>query len=926
MKLDGWLIKAQPHVMMHLKRVFPQIKPNLQSNGIGLMLSDTIENCREIEWFLQRWSLDISETDKLHLTQRSSKHREQEDLVAKMLAGITEQEPFDLAIDPRQYQVIAARLVLSTGSLLLADDLGLGKENPVNTRICTPSGWRCIGDVRVGDFVTGSNGKPTRVLGVYPQGKKKSYRVHFNDGTSVEAGDEHLWAVEYYVGGRKQLHRIVVTTNQLRTGAKLRKSWANGRTTDLNLAGVRLYLPMLSAPIEFEQTSSPPLNAYLVGQLIANGSLTAQPTLVVGAVDSVYVIERIKNLVNIGYTVTRGGATSVVIKKIRSKIVDLGLNVKSAEKRIPHQYMFASVQDRIDLLHGLMDGDGTCSAERSRVTYSTKSIGLANDLRQLVESLAGSAIIRSYDRTKEGKGIEYALTVRLPSYIPPFSLPRKLARYKPIARKEPTRTFERIELAQESVESVCIAVDAPDHLYVTEHCILTHNTCSAICMISDPRARPALVVTMTHLTTQWQSEFKKFAPGLRTRVLEGTKPYDLTVLPPTRQRRWEMKVSFPDVIITSYSKLSGWADFLAPLVKSVTYDEVQELRQGDKTNKGMGAYTVSEATDYRLGLSATPIYNLGGEIYAVMQAIAPGMLGSKEEFNTEHCHEADSRGRRALKDPKAFGSYLRSSGLMLRRTRQEVKIETPKMTRIVHDVDMDDRVFKNIKNRAQKLASIIVEKHGVKGWDMMQASKELSHLMRHATGVGKAPYVAEFVRLLVENDQKVVLFGWHLDVYEIWKIALKDYNPAMYTGEQSPEQKQKEAKRFIEEDTKILIMSLRAGAGLDGLQGVCSTLVFGELDWSPAVHQQNEGRLDRPGQDDPVVAYYLVSDEGSDPTVMDTLGVKRAQGEGFRNPDQDIIEDLEVDGDRIKMLAQNYLDRLSSKKKTKNAKLHEDRI
>jgi hypothetical protein len=133
----------------------------------------------------------------------------------------------------------------------------------------------------------------------------------------------------------------------------------------------------------------------------------------------------------------------------------------------------------------------------------------------------------------------------------------------------------------------------------------------------------------------------------------------------------------------------------------------------------------------------------------------------------------------------------------------------------------------------------------------------LDALVRQASGLAKAPHVAAFVALVLQSQQRVVLFGWHRAVYDVWMEALKDYQPRLFTGTESTKQKDEAIKEFREGSCRVLIMSLRAGAGLDGLQSCCSTLVFGELDWSPGVHGQCEGRMDRDGQKESVTAYYL---------------------------------------------------------------------
>ena len=439
------------------------------------------------------------------------------------------------------------------------------------------------------------------------------------------------------------------------------------------------------------------------------------------------------------------------------------------------------------------------------------------------------------------------------------------------------------------------------------------KTCSAICGLTDPNTRPALVVTQTHLTRQWARELKRFAPHLRVHVLKKGRPYDLTKKPRERKKQSEQleiplarASTFPDVVVTNYHKLHGWAKELAVTCKSVVFDEVQELRHGTKSRKGEVATQIAAGMSYRLGLSATPIYNLGGEIHNVMEALAPGRLGTRSEFLREHCKGSDDQGGAALADPKAFGLFMRDSGLMLRRTKADVGMQAEDVVRIPHDIDCDLDALRDIESAAERLAEVILVSGQNRG-DRMHASAELSALVRHATGVSKAPYVAEFVKLLVEQGEQVVLFGWHRSVYDIWMTRLAKLNPVLFTGSESGAAKDRAAQRFISGESKVLIMSLRSGVGLDGLQNVSRTIVFGELDWSPGVMEQDIGRLDRPGQERQVIAYYLLAPEGSDPLVADLLQVKRTQVEGIRNPSGELLQHLEVDGERIKRLAQQYL-------------------
>jgi SNF2 family DNA or RNA helicase len=290
----------------------------------------------------------------------------------------------------------------------------------------------------------------------------------------------------------------------------------------------------------------------------------------------------------------------------------------------------------------------------------------------------------------------------------------------------------------------------------------------------------------------------------------------------------------------------------------------------------------------------------------VLDVLCPDSLGEWQEFQREWCVYDDQKPK--IKDPKAFGIYARDAGLMLRRTRKEVKRELPEITIVPHYVDTDADALKHMQGKAIELAQLILaQKEQFKG-QRMRASGEFEMWMRQATGIAKAPFVADFVRFLIEEtDEPVVLYGWHRAVYDIWMEKLKDLNPVLYTGSESPTQKEANKNKFLRGESKLMIISLRAGAGMDGLQDICHCCVFGELDWSPGVHEQCIGRIHRDGQDDPVLVYYLLADDGSDPVMSEVLGVKKQQIEGVRDPNQDLVTKLQTDGDHIKRLAEKFL-------------------
>jgi SNF2 family DNA or RNA helicase len=429
------------------------------------------------------------------------------------------------------------------------------------------------------------------------------------------------------------------------------------------------------------------------------------------------------------------------------------------------------------------------------------------------------------------------------------------------------------------------------------------KTVTAICAMANKENLPALVVTLTHLTGQWRDEIARFAPNLKTHILSSAKPYDLTPREPRIQTLFDDDRT-PDVIITNYHKLSGWADTLAGFMKYVVFDEAQELRRED-SKKYVAAEFVANKARLRMGLSATPIYNYGAEFFSVLNVLRPDGLGTKQEFMREWCSHTDR-----LQAPRVFGEYLRREALMIRRTRSEVGRELPPVNKIPHTVASDEDALDAIKSSAVELARTILKSREDFRGQKRQSAQEFDMLMRQATGIAKAPHVAAFVRMLVESGEQVVLFGWHRDVYTIWLELLKDLSPLLFTGTETALQKAQAKKDFVEGKCRVLIISLRSGAGLDGLQAVCSTAVFGELDWSPGVHEQCVGRIARDGQMKPVMAYFLLAEDGSDPIVSGVLGLKRGQVDGARDPNAALIEALDVDAGNVRTLALNYLARV----------------
>ncbi len=191
------------------------------------------------------------------------------------------------------------------------------------------------------------------------------------------------------------------------------------------------------------------------------------------------------------------------------------------------------------------------------------------------------------------------------------------------------------------------------------------KTGSALAAAANPELLPALVVAPPHLQRQWLRELHRFFPMLRGHIVTSGRPYD-----PASRR--SMRGHDPHVLIVSYGMLPGWVDHLAGKIRTLILEEAHEIRRED-TQKRRAAMRVAHEATQQIGLTATPVFNYGDEIYNIVEVIAPGVLGERREFLTEWCTPVGD-GKHKVRNPSALGSFLRDQGVVLKRTLREVGI------------------------------------------------------------------------------------------------------------------------------------------------------------------------------------------------------------------------------------------------------------
>jgi ATP-dependent Clp protease ATP-binding subunit ClpA len=387
-------------------------------------------------------------------------------------------------------------------SLLLTGSSGVGKLCTDSTRVPVFSedgsvAWKRHGDLVPGDRVFKRDGSPEEVLAVFPQGKQDIYRVHTWDGRHLDVGGPHLWSVytrsmrERKRGGLDVQPRVMTTMDMLESGVLNIHPKSGAKR-------MKFFIPMNEA-VQWPDAHLP-VDPYVVGVFIGNGCLTRKPLRL--SSDDIDVVRRISE--TIGFEFKEDNAhycwlfktgekfghrdSLVQTKDIFAKVPEL-IGVYSTERRIPQQYMAASVGQRWELVRGLFDTDGSIVKDRYDVSYSTSSQGLAEDVRELLFSLGVSNTMNTYMRTDDDGRVSTEYTIYVKSSNDDktrfFWLERKraIAEEAKVATKGRQRVkkfdmvgITKIEKLPYRESSSCIYVADDEHLYQAGDFIVTHNT------------------------------------------------------------------------------------------------------------------------------------------------------------------------------------------------------------------------------------------------------------------------------------------------------------------------------------------------------------------------------------------------------------------------------------------------------------------
>ena len=418
---------------------------------------------------------------------------------------------------------------------------------------------------------------------------------------------------------------------------------------------------------------------------------------------------------------------------------------------------------------------------------------------------------------------------------------------------------------------------------------------------------PALVIAPLVTLNNWQREVGKFLKkkSKNGRLLENQVPTSTLI----RNGKSQDLGKF-DFYIINYDLLHKRIYDLSKLnLKTIICDEVQHLRsKSTKKYSAVKKLTALKSIKYRIGLSGTPIYNRGSEIWPIVDILRPGLLGSFKEFCEYFCY-VNEKGKAIVLENKreSLGEELRKH-VMLRRKKSDVLKELKDKVRYKEVIDADINYYqKELDKIWKKLEED--QKNAETAFDKFTSYKRAIQSERQAAGIAKLPHVIEFVKNIMEIEESVIVFCHHRAIHQLLHKSLGEYAPASIIGGQTDKERQKHIDMFQAGETKLMVAGLRAGnVGINLSRA--RYVIFAELDWSPAIHRQAEDRLHRIGQKNTVFAYYLIGNGTLDDHVANVLVDKSYEIDAIMDEKIESFENKE----KAELILAQIHDKIASKR------------
>lgn len=818
--------------------------------------------------------------------------------------------------DPFKHQKITATFSYIAKRSLVSNSTGTGKQQPVTEPVLTPSGWKPIGELSPGDYVIGSNGKPTKVLEVHPQTERRVFKVTFSDGSWTLAGPEHLWLA----GAKSMLHQgypmKVVTTEHIKN--TIHRQWS---------------IPMTS-PVEFDPISLP-CDPYTVGVVLGDGSMSRYGGAAVST--DIEILEAIgANGIKQNKKVKYSGEGRIPVSVLNHALPF----ARSWEKSVPAEYMVGAPEDRLALLQGLLDTDGY-PMHTGGVEFSTTSEQLADQVRELAESLGGVARKSSPRVTRythngekrEGRP-SWRVNVKLPEGVLPFRLQRKLSKWVPPTKYQAKRVIRSVEQVEDQ-DSVCISVEAEDNLYLTRHYIVTHNTGSALLSLALAHHYgediKALVVVQGAAVGQWVREIERWTPGFKVVGIPRKT---------SKKVRMDTYVGEWDILVTGYQSYLRDAPSIRKLpIKQIIIDDVDPIMNvNNKVFKALDAQC--RKVDMVIVQNATSMATHLEQLYSTTVLIgARDVWGTLANFRDNYITRdyvtvfpRRKKGQKAVEARKVWKTTGTKNMNALRKRFRPMHIRFT-----YEDLEGDAQIpqliseqvyFEMTKPQRDRYSELQDGVRTILNDKGMEASKKAATALTAFT-IGSQICAGTFALKTIEGgyeedhaeaspkldwimekitnewkSEKVVVYAKFVGAIKALRGRLskeKIKYSTIWGQEKDPTVQEQEMKKFWEDpDTRVMIISVSGERSLN-LQNA-SILVMWDLQLNPARVTQIAGRVKRLGSKNKrVYVFTLLMEDSQEERYMTRLSARQELFDFVfdtkRDPDEDsdsmIIERLD---------------------------------
>ena len=417
---------------------------------------------------------------------------------------------------------------------------------------------------------------------------------------------------------------------------------------------------------------------------------------------------------------------------------------------------------------------------------------------------------------------------------------------------------------------------------------------------------PVLIVAPLVTLNNWEREIAKFLKkkSRNGRIIESESP-SVTLIRTGKSK----ELPKTDIYVINYELLLKRSEDIEKLgIRTIVCDEVHNLRsKTTQKYKAVKKLAALPTVNYRIGLSGTPIYNRGSEIWPIIDILKPGLLGSFKEFCEYFCYVNDNGKAIVLENKRASLRNELQKHVMLRRKKSDVLKELKDKVRYKEVIASDtDYYLEELDKIWKKLET--EQKEATTEFSKSASYHRAIQSERQIAGVAKLPHVINFVKNIMEIEESVVVFCHHKVIHKLLHESLQEFSPVSIIGGQSDNLRQDQIDKFQKGESKLMIAGIRAGnVGINLTRA--KYVIFAELDWSPAIHRQAEDRLHRIGQKNTVFAYYLIGNGTLDDHVASILVDKSYEIDAIMDETVDTYENK----DKAALILAQIQDKLHSK-------------